>query len=57
MITRRSLFLPGLVAVISFSAIDPSGIAGELSDMNAYLVQATCPGSLTPNNCAYANQT
>jgi hypothetical protein len=57
MMMRRSLFLPGLVAVISFSAIDPSGIAGEISDMNAYLVQATCPGSLTPNNCASANQT
>src|SRR5271167_1616321 len=56
MMMRRSLFLPGLVAVISFSAIDPSGMAGEISDMNSYLVQAACSGALTPNNCAYANQ-
>jgi hypothetical protein len=54
---HRSLFLSGLVAVISFSAIDPSGIAGEISDMNSYLAQATCSGGLTPNNCAYAKQT
>jgi len=25
--------------------------------MNSYLVQATCSGGLTPNNCAYAYQT
>src|SRR5271167_115124 len=46
-----------LVAIISCSGIDPSGIAGEIGDMNSYLVQATCSGGLTPNNCTYANQT
>jgi hypothetical protein len=54
---RNSRILLGLVAIISYSGIDSSGFAGEIGDMNAYLVQATCPGGLTPNNCTSANQT
>src|SRR5271155_2506556 len=55
----RKLLSPlALVAIIiSCSAINRSSIAGEISDMNSYLVQATCSGGLTPNNCAYAYQT
>jgi hypothetical protein len=55
---RRSL--SGFVAVIAIFAIDPCSIAGQINDMNSYLVQATCPGGpapLTPDKCAYANQT
>ena len=55
--TMMRKLLSLLVAIISFSGIDPSGIAGEISDMDSYLVQATCSGGLTPNKCAYANQT
>ena len=54
---RKSRVLLGLVAIISYSGMDASGFAGEISDMNAYLVQATCLGGLTPNNCTSANQT
>jgi hypothetical protein len=54
---RKLRFLLGLVLIICYSSIDPSGFAGDISDMNGYLVQATCPGELTPNNCAYAKQT
>ena len=43
--------------ITSCFGIHDSGFAGEISDMNAYLVQATCPGAQTPNNCGYANQT
>jgi len=54
---RTLLSLSGLVAITFCSAMDRPGAAGEISDMNSYLVQATCSGGLTPNNCAYANQT
>jgi hypothetical protein len=53
---RKLLSLLGLLAIISCLGIDPSGIAGEISDMDSYLVQATCSDGLTPNNCAYASQ-
>src|SRR5208283_5537460 len=55
----RKLLSPlALVAIIiPCSGINRSSIAGEISDMNSYLVQATCSGGLTPNNCTYANQT
>ena len=55
----RKLLSPlALVAIIiSCTGINRSSIAGEISDMNSYLVQATCSGGLTPNNCTYANQT
>ena len=54
---RKLRVLLGLVVIVFYSGVDLSGFAGEISDMNAYLVQATCPSGLTPNNCAYANQT
>jgi hypothetical protein len=54
---HKLLSLLGLVAIISCFGIDPPRIAGEISDMNSYLVQATCSGGLTPNNCAYVDQT
>ena len=54
---RRLRVLLGLVVITSCFAIDVSGFAGEISDMNAYLVQATCPGGGTPNNCASGDQT
>jgi hypothetical protein len=53
---RKLLSLLSLVAIISYFDIESSSIADEISDMNSYLVQATCSGGLTPNNCAYANQ-
>ena len=54
---RTLLYLSGLVAIISCSAVDRPAAAREIGDMNSYLVQATCSGTLTPNNCAYADQT
>ena len=54
---RTLLYLSGLVAIISCSAVDRPAAAREIGDMNSYLVQATCSGTLTPNNSAYADQT
>jgi len=54
---RTLLYLSGLVAIISCSAVDRPAAAREIGDMNSYLVQATCSGTLTPNNCADADQT
>lgn len=54
---RRLRVLFGLVVILSCLGFDTTGFAGEISDVNAYLVQATCPGGRTPNNCTSGNQT
>jgi len=54
---RTLLYRSVLVAIISCSVIDRPGAAREIIDIDSYLVQATCSGILTPNNCAYADQT